>query len=43
MRTRIIDAAWLRASKYMSSLISVGRPSKTEFIMLDRYRVNVCM
>jgi hypothetical protein len=43
IHTRIIFAAWLRASKYINSLISLGKPSRVEFIMLDKYRVSVCM
>jgi hypothetical protein len=34
--TRIMFAAWLNASKYMSSLISLGRPRRVEFIILDK-------
>jgi hypothetical protein len=41
--TIILSAAWLRASKYMRPLMSVGKPSRTEFILALRYCVNSCM
>ena len=39
--TKILVAAWLKASKYISSLMARGRPRSVELIIFARYVVSV--